>query len=509
PDHPEVRSLRQRMTLTRDFFARGDDDSNAGGNLLGIDPVQWHVRGLQQECADLDTSLKALEQLTESEQAGIRDVQKFKLADRVFREDIARLQGLFEPIIRRLEEIKLIRELGGFDAQVIAPPLPGSRTGTGAVQIILFGTILGLCGGFGLGYLAEVTDKSFRTPEEIRTRLGLPVIGHVPVLTGDASASTPVGDDGVLLDPMLCAYFRTKSTQAEAFRGVRTALYFSTRGEVHKVVQVTSPNASEGKSTTSANLAICIAQSGKRVLLVDADLRKPRQHKIFGLQPKVGLASVIAGETDWKDALHATPVPGLTLLPCGPHPPNPAELLTHPRFKELLDALREEYDFVLIDTPPLLAVSDPSVVAPRADGVILVVRVSKNGRPSAERARDILQSLGVRVLGVVVNGVGAQRGYGYGYDAGSYGYGYRYNYYAYGGDQSYYQDEEEATDEPADNGAPPLIENHASPIENGTSPQPALEPSARTTMTPHRRPARHRSAPPPNALQRFLTWWQS
>ena len=490
-DHPEVRSVRQRMALTRDFFARGADNSKAG-NPLAIDPVEWHVNGLRQEVADLDTSLAALDQLSDKEQINVRDVQKYKTTDRAFREDIGRLQALFEPIIRRLEEIKLIRELGGFDAQVIAPPLPGGRTGTGAIQIILFGTILGLCGGFGLGYLAEVTDKSFRTPEEIRTRLGLPVVGHVPVLDGDPSAATPVGDEGVLLDPFLCTYFRSKSTQAEAFRGVRTALYFSTRGEVHKVIQVTSPNASDGKSTVAANLAICIAQSGKRILLIDADLRKPRQHKVFGLQPKVGLASVIAGEAEWKDAVHATPVPGLSLMPCGPHPQNPAELLTQPRFKELLDALREEYDFVLIDTPPLLAVSDPSVVAPRADGVLLVVRVSKNGRPSAERARDILRTLGVRVLGVIVNGAG-DRGSGYGYDSGEYGYGSRYNYYSYG-DQSYYQDDEELAPEVPETGAP-----------SATAAGPESAP--RATLRPHQRRVSHR--PPPSALQRFLTWWQS
>src|SRR5262249_3549316 len=144
-----------------------------------------------------------------------------------------------------------------------------------------------------------------------------------------------------------------------------------TQGEGHKVIQVTSPNKGDGKSLLIANLAVSIAQSGKRVLLIDADCRRPRQHKVFNVRAESGLASVIGGMDDLPAAVVATAVPGLWLLPCGPVPPNPAELLTSPRFKHLLDEMREQYDFVLVDTPPLLAVTDPCVVAPRVDGLFL------------------------------------------------------------------------------------------------------------------------------------------
>jgi capsular exopolysaccharide synthesis family protein len=179
------------------------------------------------------------------------------------------------------------------------------------------------------------------------------------------------------------------------------------------------------------------------VLLMDADFRRPRVHKYFGLSAKVGLASVIEGQVEAAEAIQQTAVVGLSVLPCGPRPSNPAELLTSPRFEEVLLGLKERYDFLLIDTPPLLAVSDPAVVAPRVDGVLMTIRVGRNSRPYAERAKEILAALGANVLGVVVNGVGRTRADGY--HDGAHGYGYNYSYgayaYAYGeGANSYYQE---------------------------------------------------------------------
>jgi capsular exopolysaccharide synthesis family protein len=227
----------------------------------------------------------------------------------------------------------------------------------------------------------------------------------------------------VALDPLLCAYGRPGSAEAEAYRGVRTALYFGIGGDGCKVVQITSPDEGDGKTLLAANLAVTIAGSGKRVVLVDADLRRPCLHRLFGLPAESGLASVLAGEAEIPGAVRPSGVPGLWVLPCGPRPPNPAELLTSPRLPELLASLRERFDFVLLDTSALLAVSDPGAVAPRADGVLLVVRVGKNNRPQAERAREMLSALQATVAGVVVNGVGRRGGYGYehrgyGYSAG-------------------------------------------------------------------------------------------
>src|SRR5207253_991450 len=150
--------------------------------------------------------------------------------------------------------------------------------------------------------------------------------------TADAEAARKAAAGEPVPDPLLCAHYRPKSIDAESYRALRTALYFSTQGGGHKVVQVTSPNKGDGKSLLAANLAVSIAQSGKRVVLIDADCRRPRQHKLFALSAQAGLAAVIADGVDPRDVIRATAVPGLCLLPCGPIPPNPAELLTSPRF---------------------------------------------------------------------------------------------------------------------------------------------------------------------------------
>jgi succinoglycan biosynthesis transport protein ExoP len=194
------------------------------------------------------------------------------------------------------------------------------------------------------------------------------------------------------------------------------------------VIQITSPNPDDGKTMLSANAAISMAQSGKRVLLIDAEMRKPDLHRLFGAPGEVGLASVIAKEIEIQDAVQETGVANLWLLPSGSVPPDPAELLSSSRFTELIAVVREQYDYVLIDTPPVLAVTDPCVVAARVDGVLLTLRISNDSRQHAQRATAILSSMGVNVMGVVVNGVprgNAEYEYGYG-EYGHQGNGHSY-----------------------------------------------------------------------------------
>jgi capsular exopolysaccharide synthesis family protein len=246
------------------------------------------------------------------------------------------------------------------------------------------------------------------------------VVGHIPEIQASHGAGTDSQVAGIL-----CTYHAPMSSQSEAFRGVRTTLFFNAAGNSHQIIQVTSPAKGDGKSTLSANLSVAIARSGKQVLLVDADMRRPTQHKIFAKSRDAGLSTVVRGEAELADAIQQTPVANLSLMTSGPRSDNPSELLTSPQFAELLEVLRDRYDFVIIDTPPLGSVSDPSAVAPRADGVLLTIRIRKNARTSAAQACGKLRELGAKVIGVVVNGVGSRHslGYGYGYDY-SYGHGY-------------------------------------------------------------------------------------
>src|SRR5262249_43411142 len=150
--------------------------------------------------------------------------------------------------------------------------------------------------------LVDLSDKSFRSPEEIRRRLGIPVVGHIPPLAADEARAGAAG--ATPLDASLCCHHRPRSPEAEAFRGVRTALFFKAQAEGHQVIQISSPNAGDGKSTMTANLAVSLAQAGKSVLLIDADFRRPRQHQLFGVTATVGLGSLLLGEADLAQAIH-------------------------------------------------------------------------------------------------------------------------------------------------------------------------------------------------------------
>ena len=509
PDHPAVMAVRKRIGLVKEFYAQSAGDNKKGPKDGGkgpetptpgpTDPVQWHLLSLKQELAELEITLETLTRIYDGEEKTVREGSKYKEQDRQMREDIVKTQELFHPIIKRLEEIKLVQDMGGYDARVLATPGSGGKVGPVAFQVFALAGLFGFLGGLGLAYLADVTDKSFRTPEEIRSRLGLPLIGHIPVIR---PGSLPPATDDQPLDAALCTYYQPKSVHAEAYRGLRTSLFFCTRGEVHKVIQMTSPNARDGKSTMTSNLGISIAQAGKSILLVDGDLRKPRLHKIFGINPTVGLSNVLTDGVDWRTVTAPSPVPGLTLLPCGPRPSNPAELLTTPRFHQVVEEWRQAYDFVLIDTPPLLAVSDPSIVAARVDGVVLVLRLVKNGQPNAERAREILGGLGANVFGVVVNGVGRGPGGGnYDYNR-NYAYDYDYDYsYNYREESGYYKDE--YTDEDAAYGAR-KTRGEAARMEARR-----IEPDAPDEIEPEPDTRRMRRTDEPKGfLSKLFPWWR-
>lgn len=308
--------------------------------------------------------------------------------------------------------------------------------------ILGIGGLLGSIVGFGVGCLVEMADKTFHNPDQIIRQLRVPLIGHIPVI----GQSKRYLVENSLIEPIVCSYHRPKSQVSEAFRAVRTALYFNTQGSKHSVIQVTSPTPGDGKSTLASNLAVSIAQSGKRVLLVDADMRRPRQHGTFGISSRVGFATVLSGQSEWRDTMfECEEIEGLTVMPCGAKPQNPAELSSSPQVKLLIEEMRQEFDFVIIDTPPLLAVTDPCPIAARVDGVILCLRIKKNVRVSAERAVELLGNLGASCIGLVVNGVGAQSGYGSQYTYGAYRAGYSYNGYGYGygyGSGKYYEEDQ-------------------------------------------------------------------
>jgi polysaccharide biosynthesis transport protein len=240
---------------------------------------------------------------------------------------------------------------------------------------------------------------------------------------------------------------RPQSQMAESYRALRTSLLLSNLGAPPKVIMVTSALPQEGKSTTSINCAVVLAQKGVRVLLIDADLRRPSIHKTLGMGPRSGLSNVLTGSTTLEQAItRSTILPNLQILPAGTPPPNPAELLASTNMRDVLNQLREQFDHIVVDTPPSLSVTDAVVLSPRADAVVLVIRSGQTTKQSLRRARNILGQVNAKVIGVLLNAVDLS--------SPDYYYYYEYQgkyarYYRDGGETSEDEEEGEETTEEA------------------------------------------------------------
>ena len=433
PDHPQMKEIDSQLAMVNQEMRRlNPNDPNGDIDELGL-----HQASLNQKKVSLESQKAIFEDRIKADRATLDKLNALIPISSLLEPRLADLNKRINELETQISTTAAQQAQASFtlyQADLLNKPHAGTKIGPVLLTWLLPGAFLGGLLGASLSLLAELRDKSFRSPAEIRERLGVPVIGHLPTIRTDEEREGDVSPD---YDSTLVAAIRPRSVEAEAYRGVRTQiLQMSEEGE-HQIIQVTSPTPGDGKSTLAANLAISLAQSGKRTVLLDCDFRKPRVHKLFAVpKPEVGLASVTSGTTPLDEAIRHSDVPNLDLLPCGPRPANPAELLSGQRFQEVLAQLKSRYDMVIVDTPPILAVSDPRVVAQRVDGVILVFRITNKVRPLAERAKEYLTDMGATLFGVVVNGgeKASDYGSGYGYGAG-YNYTYDYDYqYAEGGD---------------------------------------------------------------------------
>jgi polysaccharide biosynthesis transport protein len=449
-DYVPLQRLRSRIALYRRSIP-----AHEGGIPAQTDEkvqLAQHIQDLNEELENNETLLAAYDALQAEQTEQFRKALSSQLQHDILKQDLDRTKALWDGTVKRLQEITLIKDMVGINTLVLAEPTYGRKVAPILTTVVLLALVAGSMIGLGFVYLAEVLDRSFRGPEDVVARLGAPVIAHMPSLEGQRRAHAEPIEGDTALSPSLFVYHRPKSRDAEAVRGIRTAIYFGSHANSLRIIQFTSAQAGDGKSTLACNVAVSIAQSGKRIILVEADLRRPSLRGILGRDPEIGFAQVLAGTHRWQDSLQTIQeVPGLDVLFSGERPDNPAELLTGPMLAESLAEMKNAYDYVIIDSPPLLPVTDPCSIAARVDGVILVVQMGKNTRPNAERACSLLETIGVRILGVVMNRVSKDGGYGYGYSYGGYGYnygrtGYKYGSYAYrseayGRGDAYYEDE--------------------------------------------------------------------
>jgi polysaccharide biosynthesis transport protein len=295
---------------------------------------------------------------------------------------------------------------------------------------LLMGLVLGGAAALGREW---VQHRTIRSPDDVEEGLGVPVMGVIPSLTGKVSRAgyyysrqprhdrglnsiAPTLGDGLPVE--LTAHSVPASNAAECARGIRTSLTFSSPDNPYRTILVTSANPSEGKTMVATTIAVAFAQAGQKVLLVDCDLRRSRLHRIFKLTNAAGVSSVLQDISMIDSAAMPTVVPNLSLLAAGPHVPNPAELLQSASFERMLAALAERFDRVIIDSPPVLAVTDAAILGSRVDGAVVVARAKRTRREVARQVVKKMKDLGANVTGIVLNGIDEPRhrgGYYYGY----------------------------------------------------------------------------------------------
>lgn len=311
----------------------------------------------------------------------------------VLQRDAAANRQMFEALLQRTQETGVSEELKTGNIRVV----DRAETPTGPVSPnILTSLLIALLGGLtlavGLAFSLEYADDRIKNPDEMKKHLGLPFLGMVPTLS--EKPTTPLIGNG-----------RVSNMFTESFRSIRTNVLFSSTDEGGRLVVVTSSAPSEGKTVVSANLAVALAHAGHRVLMLDADMRKPRAHEMFAAPAAPGLSNLLVGDAKASEVIQETSTPGLWLMPAGTLPPNPAELLGSKRFKEFAAFLLQHFDWLIVDTPPVMAVTDAALAANLAHGVLFVVGAEMTSRRVASRAVEQLELGQAKFLGAVLNRV--------------------------------------------------------------------------------------------------------
>ena len=411
-DHPRIVALEQKLKSAQVVIA--DEEERIAQSAL-IEEAQ---------ASGTEANLKVL----------LEGVKREALAVNSKEVDYSRLRReqennakIVEMVLKRLKDVDLAGLLRTNNIRLLdAAEVPVHPSAPNLRFALLLGLLFGLLGGGGAAVLVEQLDTTLKTQEDVERASRAAFLGIIPAVREPMRA--PDGGAEQVASVDLYIHERPRSSVAECLRAVRTNLLFLGTEKPLQKILVTSSGPQEGKTTAVIDLGITFAQSGQRVLLVDTDLRRPRLHRAFQLAQDIGLTSVLLDEQRLGEAIRPTAVPNLFVLPCGPIPPNPAELLHTERFRALVAELSRRFDRVLFDSPPVAAVTDAQILAAQVDGVVLLAKAGKTSKEALGRARRQLSDVNARVVGALLNSV----------DLGSRGAGYYYDYYGRYG--AYYGD---------------------------------------------------------------------
>jgi capsular exopolysaccharide synthesis family protein len=382
--------------------------------------IQRVINSLRNEYQVALAKEKTLVQALSKQKKESMELNQKSIQYGVLQREAESARHMYELLIKRFKETSLTEDMKTGNVRIVDPAeVPKYPIRPRKKLNIFLGIVFGLFMGIALAFTFEFLDNTLKNPEDIRNYLNVPYLGPVPSFDIERED---------IENPELITQYSPKSTASESYRGIRTSLLFSSADRPPKIILVTSAGPSEGKTLTSTNLAITMAQAGSRVVIVDCDMRKPKVHKMFGIGRDKGMSSVLVSnelENVLQDVIIHSDIPNLDVIPCGPIPPNPSEIIGSQKMSRIMEKLQEQYDRIIVDSPPITAVTDATVLAKFVDGVMLVVHAGVTPRQVVKTGLEQVQGVDANVLGAVLNDV----------DTGkeSYYY-YQYYYYYYGED---------------------------------------------------------------------------
>jgi capsular exopolysaccharide synthesis family protein len=429
-----INALRSKLQSRTDEFLQSLTPSQGGGSQDAagyLKSVKSKIIETQIEVQALEAKRRALDDVIRQYEVQFGRIPSKSVA--LARLQRARLSNekLYLMVEEKFNEANIQEKSNIGYVEIVEPAAPPASPSSPKVLVnIALGVVLGL--GLGLlgAFVREYIDVRVQSPEDLKRRGFNPLatIKNIDRELARLNARRTIGGpDHAGLDKHLITLSFPFSSVAESYRQIRTNLQFARQGEPVRTIVVTSALPGEGKSTTIANLALSFAQTGKKVLLVDADLRRPTLDGLFKLKREPGLSDYLAGKTQFDSVVRMTRIENLDLVECGAIHGNPSELLGTKRMKEFIDHAKSLYEIILLDSSPILAVTDPAVTSTSVDGVIIVASAGKTRMKEMEESRDMMEAVGGQLLGIVLNNFDVSKAYGLSYrSGGTYGYAYTY-----------------------------------------------------------------------------------
>jgi succinoglycan biosynthesis transport protein ExoP len=429
-NHPKMLDLKAGIDEAKANLVEETRDLGTQ-RIPSLDPLSSarelfdNIVGLEAEMVALEAKRDALASVRRTYAGRLESLPETELELAGLERERELNANTYHMLVQKHEEVK-IAEAGKMSniSVVDRAQLPTAPIEPRKARNLLFGAVVGLVLGLGGAFALDYADTSIKTPMDVDRTGNLTILGSIPKV----KANSRKHDRASGITAHMITHHPARSPLAESYRTIRTNLQYMSPDKPIRTLLISSPIPGEGKSTIAANLAIAMAQMGLRTLLVDSDFRKPVLRKVFGVLREEGLTDLLTGRIGLNEAVVTTDVENLTLLPAGGVPPNPSELLGSKRMKSLIDQIKNDYDFTIFDSPPVLAVTDAAILGSNLDGAVLIARAGKTDRAALSRSREILDGVRTNVLGVIMHMVKPVSGR----------YSYYTNYYYY---HSYYSDD--------------------------------------------------------------------